>query len=331
MSGRTAAMLEKRNCAVAYNAWKKIRGDMIPGVPTKRSPNFVDKRLGRFQIPQLMFDILLSPNMSRHEKEEELEKKFPVLSQELVKFNYRGLFHNLLYLEEMERYLNMRNFDRDRARFKHEGPYLALEMERVLERKPSVIIGDSVRATRPWTEDKLEYQGYIHKIYHNRVLFKFNEKFHKTYNGEDYKLVFEYSKSDFQKNHHALDEIFQNFGIDYCFPLLMTTRNPKMDVTVTRVGQLYHRLPNDCYYEWYNPVLNMYQKEAVKNVIRGETRPMPYIIFGPPGTGKTLTLVECILQVIIHYSSFSGNMLTTRFKDISYKNTVFSFVVNKHF
>ena len=42
---------------------------------------------------------------------------------------------------------------------------------------------------------------------------------------------------------------------------------------------------------------NQEQEQAIRNIVAGTSRPIPYLLFGPPGTGKTVTIVEAIKQV----------------------------------
>jgi len=228
-----------------------------------------------------------------------IEQLYSCIKEPLSIRNYVQRFGLFLHLEEIECFVSFRNYDRDRAHFLRDGEYLALQIENLAERRPSLVVGDTVRAVDPWADPNCRsnktYEGVIHKVLFNRVLLKFNASFQEKYNGEDYRLEFYFSRYSFRKQHHAISKIGSVMGEDFLFPSKVTKReNPQLEVQMVDDDMYLY----DSKLPWYNSSLNCIQKRAVFNILRGEAEDIPYVIFGPPGTGKTVTLVETLLQLV---------------------------------
>ncbi|XP_054735620.1 probable RNA helicase armi [Anastrepha obliqua] len=289
-------VMRQRSRHYANQVWSN-KGEVIPGVGLATKRRFLSHRIAFYEVPErLRYTYLTAAN--RQEMVDNLEGMFPCLKEELNIKNYAIRFQTLVYLEEVEYFVNFRNYDRERAHFTRDGEFLSLTIENLSERRPSLVIGDTVRAINPWCneDDKRSYDGVIHKVLFNRILLKFNEGFQSKYNGEDFRLEFYYSRFCFRKQHYAVSRIIKNVGEQFLFPSRVYTRdNPQLQIELDSDNNLMlqgTRCP------WFNPLLNPIQKRAIRNILRGEAQNMPYIIFGPPGTGKTMTLVETILQLV---------------------------------
>nr|CAD7447578.1 unnamed protein product [Timema bartmani] len=147
------------------------------------------------------------------------------------------------------------------------GEYLSLEVPGLAERRPSVLVGDSIHAeslcddnTKPSVNWAIQRLGQ-EMLFPNKVAPKTQQ------------LIFEETDKDSTAS--------KSFG------------------QVNNVSKLKrHTLEENKQLVWFNKRLNFYQKEAVRNILKGEARPLPYVIFGPPGTGKTISLVETIMQIL---------------------------------
>ena len=47
---------------------------------------------------------------------------------------------------------------------------------------------------------------------------------------------------------------------------------------------------------------------AIQHIVKGSSRPAPYLVFGPPGTGKTVTIVEAMKQVSLYFKTNMFNV-----------------------
>ncbi|KAH8263820.1 hypothetical protein KR038_007925, partial [Drosophila bunnanda] len=284
----------------ANKVWSTPR-DVVPGQSVATKRRFVALRLGSYEVPEKLRQIYLTTDR-QSDMFEAIELHYPFAKDLLSPKNYAQTLSLFLYLEEIEYFVLIRNYDRERAHFQRDGEFLSLLIENLAERRPSLVVGDVVRAVNPWVDfpkaeqgSNKSFEGIVHRVLCNRVLLKFNASFQAKYNGEDYRLEFYFSRFGFRKQHYAISKILSVMGDDFLFPTKVTKRKkPQMEVRMEDEEDMYLY---DTKLKWYNPSLNRIQKRAIFNILRGESQNMPYVIFGPPGTGKTITLVEAILQL----------------------------------
>lgn len=127
---------------------------------------------------------------------------------------------------------------------------------------------------------KRAYEGKIHVIKKDRILLKFNDSFQAQYNSEDYEIFFKFSRVPLRKQHHAIDLVVRKVPA-LLFPNRPELKSKQVDVTLSETGELISS--DDVTLPWFNQSLNIVQKMAVKNILEGVSRPLPYVIFGPPG------------------------------------------------
>ncbi|KAI9579089.1 hypothetical protein GQX74_014706 [Glossina fuscipes] len=168
----------------------------------------------------------------------------------------------------------------ERAYFTREGKYLALTTENLFERRPSLVIGDRVKAAIPWAEGEnaeRKYVGVIHEVLRNRTLIRFDYNFQQSYNYVDCRLEFYFPRYEFRKQHYAISRAAENLGEQFLFPSRVQTREcPQLDIHLNDEGNLLLHRCRRC--EWHNYILNSEQKRAVANILRGEIRNMPHTL-----------------------------------------------------
>lgn len=271
---------------------------IVPGPRLGHSPRFVDIRLAEYSIPAELREIDYSKAISAIEI---LSEKFAFLQSDLDSENYLEKMRYGIYLEEIALERAFANYRLQNVVFETSGDFLKLYVKDLAEKRPSIVIGDKIIATDPQRtdEERPMYEGFIHKIENESIKCKFHEEFHTSHNEKTFNVEFNFSRTIYKRQQHALDVTTSkdSLGYDFLFPKKVDHKDPQVDAKVNEEGIL---TVNGGLRPWYNNFLNKYQKNAVVNVLRGECRPLPYIFFGCPGSGKTQTVIEAILQIYSH-------------------------------
>lgn len=294
-SSRSDAMNRYRSTAARGSDTWRIAGQKPASMSNSKSGkrNYLPNKLKQYTIPTPLRDCVLDG--------EDLRELYPVLSEELSMENYRLKFDLLLHLEEIQMEIDIREFDLDRVCMRRVGEYLGLKVPGLAEGRPSVLIGDKILLTDPVDPEGPFYEGYVHEILKDEVLVKCNKNFQDTYSGKDYNVQFTFNRAPIRRCHQSAEFVIQ-LGENVLFPSVLM---PKMSQVRFLPQSAYIKPVNtktsrklERGGQFYNKRLNVRQQAAVTRILEGQSRPVPYILFGPPGTGKTVTVVESILQIL---------------------------------
>ncbi|XP_074646700.1 RNA helicase Mov10l1-like [Tubulanus polymorphus] len=300
----------------SYNRYKSQNTEESCIIPGQRPLRFSGVKLPN-KLPQYPIPIGLKMCCLEHE---DLLPVAPELIQPLCMENYVNKFSALLHLEEIQMEVDIREFDLERECMRRcGGDLLGLKVPGLAEGRPSVLVGDRVIISEPGDDvNSPMYEGYIHEVLFDEVLLKFNPNFHSNYQGEDYNVMFTFSRTPMRRCHQAVRFVSQ-LGIDVLFPTRLVPKLPQVmgksetfsEAVVkplvapssgSRRNSTSSCRSTSSSHQFFNSNLNERQKSAVIRILGGQSRPTPYILFGPPGTGKTVTLVEAILQIFCHVS-----------------------------
>lgn len=278
-------------------------------------PKFVAKKTPIFRTPKDVIDLLYdirNKKIQTDDAQQIISSKIKCLMEPLKSTNYCDRFHNLLYMEHVAQEMHMENYKMFSVYLQRKKEFLVLTVPGLPEKKPSLIAGDKAIITFPWENTGRAYEGPIHKTMGAEIFLKFEPQFHERYSREECDVEFKAMSSVIQRCHNGINSAMVNLGKDILFPVHVgEDKKPQYNFTEEGEEETFDLINciTDNYLEsfknslnrrkivWLNKQLNKYQKVAVKNILKGLARPLPYVIFGPPGTGKTVTMCEAVLQV----------------------------------
>ncbi|XP_035129894.2 RNA helicase Mov10l1 isoform X5 [Callithrix jacchus] len=241
-------------------SWKKPKGSQALTSAKTTVVVTTQKRNSRRQLPSFLPQYPIPDRLRKCvEQKIDILTFQPLLAELLNMSNYKEKFSALLWLEEIHAEMELEEYNMSGVILKRNGDLLVLEVPGLAEGRPSLYAGDKlILKTQEYNGHAIEYISYVIEDRKTRK----DQAEHGT------------------KEKRAGDQ-------DLPAPLAADISDLVDEIQTPEARKI----------EFFNPVLNENQKLAVRRILSGDCRPLPYILFGPPGTGKTVTIIEAILQV----------------------------------
>lgn len=269
---------------------KDKRGEIVEGIQlafAKTNP-LAGIPLGYFDVPK---NLQQTVNSKRN-----MPQLRDRLKEPLTVDNHRDKFHELLWIEELQMQVDIRRYDRlGQVLLKDKQPnMLRLHVPGLAENRPSVLRGDHLFARFSDKSDKKSYKGYVHRVEQEDVVLGFHADFKNKYiAGMKVDIEFTFSRFPIRNQHQAVENATVEGRLsDALFPEDGSKVGSKGQIAKIPDLQTFKRTLFDQKLSG-----NMEQVQAVHQIVKGTSRPAPYLVFGPPGTGKTVTMVEAAKQV----------------------------------
>ncbi|XP_025071153.1 RNA helicase Mov10l1 isoform X2 [Alligator sinensis] len=162
----------------------------------------------------------------------------PLLAEPLSLANYKAKFSAVLWLEEIQAEIEIKDYSMYGITLKRNGSYLVLEVPGLAEGRPFLNIGDKVKLkSQEYSEHRIEYIAYITEIHEEEVALRLNPEFVQSYNSEPVDIEFTFNRVTSRRCHFAVEQAIY-LGEKVLFPESLILQSPQAIKTWHNMG--YH-------------------------------------------------------------------------------------------
>ena len=224
---------------------------------------------------------------------------------------YAERFKHLLWAEERAATIALEKYRLKGAALKNTGRRFVLQVDGLAEKRPSLLPGDDVLLGRSRSggggggggggqggggRGGTTFKARIEAIALTAVTLVVSERALQEHRPAwRYDVDFVLHRLPLRLHHRGITLAAKLTRPSFLFPTRADLEPQRL--RASRLEDAFGSHAPSLHFE--NAELNAEQRAAVRAIVEGRARDVPFLIFGPPGTGKTVTLVEAVKQLVL--------------------------------